>query len=123
MQKTVNIIRRYRLSTGSAAWLVHRISGIALALYLALHIMVLSSISDKAAFDKFMVMTDSLPVRLMELALMGTVAAHALNGLRLMMLEAGLPSRYQKPLFFMAGIVWFFLIAAGGYVMFLSGAR
>ena len=109
------------MSTGSAAWLMHRISGMVLALYLVLHIIVLSTIKDKQIFERLMAMTGSLPVRLLELALMGTVAAHALNGLRLMLLEAGLPSRYQKRLFFMAGIAWVFLMAAGGYVMLLGG--
>ena len=122
MDKTTDRIRRYRMNAGSWAWLVHRISGMVLAGYLALHILVLSSIRDKTAFERFIAMTDSLPMRLLELALMGTLAAHALNGLRLMLLEAGLPSRYQKPLLGMVTLLLFLLMSAGGYIM-LGGGR
>jgi fumarate reductase subunit D len=80
-----------RPARGDAAWLgfiVHRISGIALALFLPLHFWALSrAISGEAALQGFIAWTANPLVKFAEWALVVLLAAHLAGGLRVMALE------------------------------------
>lgn len=70
------------------AFLVHRVSGIVLAVFLPLHFWVLAmALQDAAQLDEFLVWTDAPLVRLAEGGLVILLAAHLTGGLRLLMLE------------------------------------
>lgn len=70
------------------AFLGHRLSGIALALFLPLHFFVLAMALEGAAeLDRFLVFTDLLVVELAEWGLVVLLAAHLFFGLRLLVLE------------------------------------
>jgi succinate dehydrogenase / fumarate reductase cytochrome b subunit len=103
----------YRWHTGSIAWLIHRLTGILLTLYIFLHLYVLSNLRDPSRFSSMMDLMKNPLVRLGEAGLLALVIAHGLNGLRLILLDTGISSRYQKPLF------WF-LMMVGGFV-FIAG--
>jgi succinate dehydrogenase / fumarate reductase cytochrome b subunit len=109
------ILLGHRLHPGSIAWLVHRVTGIALTIYLIAHLYVLSHLKDPEEFESLMRMSSHPMVKLGELGLLGLVAAHTLNGLRLTLIDLGAPTRAQKPLFWTAAAV------AGGFVLY--GAR
>ena len=81
------------------AFLVHRISGIALALFLPLHFLALGrAISGEAALDDFLRWSDRPMVIAGEWILIMLLAAHLAGGLRLLALEF-LPWRdWQKTL-------------------------
>ncbi len=74
-----------------AAWwafALHRLSGVALALFLPVHFYVLASAIDGAArLDGFLKWTEQAPVKLAEAALILLLAAHLTGGLRLLFLE------------------------------------
>ena len=76
---------------GHALWyahILHRVSGIALALFLPLHFWVLSlAITDVAALDGFLAFADLPMVKLSEFGLVFLLAVHLFGGLRLMALE------------------------------------
>ena len=69
-------------------FLLHRISGLALALFLPVHFYVLSlAIADPASLDAFLELTDLTSVKIAEAVLVFLLAAHLFGGLRLMAME------------------------------------
>ena len=70
------------------AYLLHRLSGLGLALFLPLHFWVLSkALTDPAGFDGFIAWTDRPLVKVAEWGLVFLLAVHAFGGLRLLALE------------------------------------
>lgn len=70
------------------AYVLHRVSGIALALFLPLHFWVLAlALTDPVRLDGFLRLTDSAVVKLAECGLVFLLAVHMFGGLRLMALE------------------------------------
>jgi fumarate reductase subunit D len=70
------------------AALVHRLSGLALAIFLPFHFLVLGlAIGGEAKLDGFLRWTDQPLVKLSEAALVGLLAVHMLGGLRLLAVE------------------------------------
>jgi fumarate reductase subunit D len=93
------------------AFLVHRLSGIALALFLPAHFLALgTAIRGEAALDEFLRWTEQPLVIAAEWVLVILLAAHMAGGLRVLALEF-LPWRgWQKSL---AAAAAFFAILAG----------
>lgn len=81
------------------AFVVHRTSGVALALFLPLHFLALASALDGAAqLDAFLAWTQQPLVKFAEWGIVLLLAAHLAGGLRLLALEF-LPWRdWQKSL-------------------------
>ena len=81
------------------AFLVHRVSGIALALFLPAHFLALASaINGEAALDEFLRWSEQPLVKAGEWILVTLLAAHMAGGLRILALEF-LPWRdWQKTL-------------------------
>ena len=70
------------------AYIVHRLSGLALALFLPVHFWVLSlALTDPARLDGFLALTQAGVVKLAEFGLVFLLAVHMFGGLRLMALE------------------------------------
>jgi fumarate reductase subunit D len=76
---------------GSALWiaaLVHRLSGLALAIFLPFHFLALGLAIDGAArLDGFLRWTDQPLVKLAEAGLVFLLAVHLLGGLRVLVIE------------------------------------
>lgn len=70
------------------AYLLHRLSGLLLALFLPLHFWVLSlAITSPQTLDGFLLLTESGAVKLAEFGLVFLLAVHMFGGLRLMAME------------------------------------
>ena len=81
------------------AFLVHRISGIVLTLFLPFHFWVLGmALNDAARMDDFFAWTDRPLVKVAEAGLVILLAAHLTGGLRLMALEFLAWRGWQKDL-------------------------
>jgi len=93
------------------AFLVHRVSGVLLALFLPVHFLVLSqAVRGAAALDGFLAWTEAPLVKVAEAGLVVLLTAHLAGGLRLLMVEF-LPWRdWQKTLIVLAAGV---SVAAG----------
>jgi fumarate reductase subunit D len=104
-------MRRVRSHPAYWAFLVHRISGIALALFLPVHFLALgTAIRGEADLDEFLRWTHQPMVIAAEWALVILLAAHLAGGLRVLALEF-LPWRgWQKTL---AAAAAFFAVATG----------
>ncbi len=82
------MLRPHRNHPGYWAFLLHRLSGIALALFLPAHFLALATaLTGEAALDGFLHWTDNPLVKLAEAGLVVLLAAHLLGGLRLLALE------------------------------------
>ena len=94
---------RYRGGVGMMAWLLHRVSGLALSAYLLLHIYDLRAAQrGAAAFDEAMAVFQSPFWKTMDLLLVAAVLFHTLNGIRLLLFDAGQGIRHQRQLFWLA---------------------
>ena len=78
------------MSQGSSYWVaaVHRVSGIALAVFLPLHFWALGqALGGAEALERFLAWTEQPLVRLGEWAIVVALAAHLGAGLRVMAIE------------------------------------
>ena len=109
----------YRL--GMWVWLIHRLTGLALVLYVLMHIFVISfSVAGAggAAFDQVMEFLRAPFFVVMEIVLMAAVLFHALNGIRILLFDLGIGVRRQKEIFWglmvVAAVAWL----VGTYFLF-----
>ena len=80
----------YRLHPGYLAWLLHRVTGLGLTLYLLMHIWVIHHISrGRQSFDAVMGVVQSPLFHILEIALLGAVVFHGLNGIRIILIDYG----------------------------------
>lgn len=79
------------------AFVVHRVSGLALTLFLPVHFFALSRALDPAAFDQFVSWTRHPAVHVSEVAIVVALAAHFAGGVRLLFVElVGWRAEMQK---------------------------
>lgn len=94
------------------AYLLHRLSGLGLAVFLPFHFWVLAlAVTDPDTLDGFLHFTDALIVKFVEFGLVFLLAIHMFGGLRLIALEWLPWSPSQKTLAASAAAISF-LIAA-----------
>ena len=92
-------VRAYRCDPLWIAALVHRLSGVALAVFLPLHFLVLGLALDREArLDGFLRWTDQPLVKAAEAGLVALLAVHLLGGLRLLAADFGTSRGGQKAL-------------------------
>ena len=82
------MMRASHRQPGFVAALLHRLSGIAIAIFLPLHFLALATaLSGAAALDSFLALTHTPLVRTSELALVAALATHMTLGLRILAIE------------------------------------
>jgi fumarate reductase subunit D len=103
----------FRSRTHAAYWafIVHRVSGVALALFLPLHFWALAqALQGEARLESFLRWADQPLVKVAEIVLVVLLAAHMAGGLRLVTIEFLAWRDWQKSLFAAATA---FSVAAG----------
>lgn len=115
------MIRRndWRARSHPAYWafLLHRLSGLALAVFLPLHFWALGqALRGAAALDGFLRFTDQPLFKFAEWGLVVLLALHMIGGVRLLLIEFGSASGLRKN--WIAGAVGF--AAAAGMAFALS---
>ncbi len=113
MKKNIYEVK-YRYHTGTVAWIFHRLSGLALILYLVLHIWVIHNLDNPAGFNKVMAFLNEPIFKLLELGLWGVIIYHAINGLRIILVDFFGGSKNQKKLFWGVVVI--------GIIVFIAGA-
>lgn len=82
------MIRPHRRQPLWLAYWLHRVSGLALVLFLPFHFLVLGlALNDAARLDTFLNWTANPMVKVAEAGLVGMLGVHAFGGLRLLALE------------------------------------
>ncbi len=84
---SVGVTRASRAHPGFAAALVHRISGLALAIFLPLHFLALGLALEAERFSGFIAWSNHPFVKLSEALLVAALAVHLAGGLRLLAVE------------------------------------
>ena len=109
----------YSKDSGSWAWILHRFSGIALVFYLFLHIWSLSPLpKGKEAFDAKMALYKSTVFSLVEWFLFAFVLFHALNGVRIIIVDWADGAKYHKQLYLYTWVIGVLLFLVMGFIMF-----
>lgn len=88
------------VNTGTVAWLLHRVTGVALAVYLVPHFVSINAArGGPAALDAELAAFATPVFAAAEWVLVGAVAFHAFNGLRIIAVDFFDLSRQHKLLF------------------------
>ena len=109
-------VPRYRVfRVGMFAWILHRLTGLALVGYLVVHIWGLKAITDPAAYNALITSYHGPIFKVGEFLLLGAVVYHSLNGMRIVLIDFVGWSPNQKKLFWALGAVAAVLFAVGGW--------
>jgi fumarate reductase subunit D len=96
-----HLVWRNRAHPGWAAFLLHRLSGLALALFLPLHFWALGRVREsEASLDSVLAWSAHPLVKLAETGLVVALALHLAGGVRLLLVEfAGWRGRQEAAIF------------------------
>jgi succinate dehydrogenase / fumarate reductase cytochrome b subunit len=111
----------YRGREGMWSWVAHRVTGVLVFFFLFAH--VLDTALVRVSPDSYDAVIDTYKnpiVNLMEVGLVGAVLYHALNGVRVMLIdfwEKG--TRYQSQMLYAIVGVWLVVMVPGAYFMMI----
>lgn len=115
----------YRGEPGVWPWVAHRITGVLAFFFLFVHVLdtALVRVSPNA-YDKVVNLYKNPLVNLMEVGLVGAVLYHALNGLRVMLIDfwaAG--ERHQRVMSWVVVVLWVVIMIPAAYFMLRYNAE
>jgi succinate dehydrogenase / fumarate reductase, cytochrome b subunit len=109
----------YRGDVGMWSWVAHRITGVLTFFFLFAHVLdtALVRVSPQAYNEVIETYKNPL-VNLMEVGLVGAVLFHALNGIRVMLVDFWANgARYQRQMLWGLLIVWVLVMIPGTFFM------
>ena len=109
----------YRGREGMWTWVAHRVTGVLIFFFLFAHVLdtALVRVSPNS-YNEIMDTYKTPLVNLMEVGLVGAVLFHALNGLRVMLIDFwSKGTRYQKQMSFVVVAVVLLVMVPGTYFM------
>ena len=106
---------RYKVRTGMFAWMLHRLTGVGLVAYLILHVWGLKAVTDPVAYNALIAGYHQPIFKIAEFGLLGAVIYHALNGMRIVLIDFMGWSPNQQKLFWTLGAIALVLLVVGGY--------
>ena len=109
-------------NVGTWSWLLHRITGVILVLYLFMHFFALSSsVGGEATFNNWLSNLQTPLTHLLEIGLVAVVAFHLLNGLRITIADFFFLTKPHKAIFWIAMVI-FLIFMVITLVVFLGRA-
>lgn len=100
------------------SWLLQRVTGLLLVVYLFIHLWVLHySNKGEVTFDSILSRLQSPAFVVFDLMLLALVIFHALNGVRIVILDLGISQRAQRMLFWGLMLLGFALFLFGVYAL------
>jgi succinate dehydrogenase / fumarate reductase cytochrome b subunit len=95
------------------SWVLHRITGVAIYFFLLVHILDTSLVRLSPESYNAVINTYKTPIMgLGEIALVAAIGLHALNGLRIILIDfTEFGTRHQKAMFWVAIALWVVLLA------------
>jgi succinate dehydrogenase / fumarate reductase cytochrome b subunit len=107
-------------STGFISFFLRRFTGVALVIYLGLHMWVIGSINaGPDVFDARLAAVQTPIFKLLEILLLAAVVYHAFDGLRLLIVHYFKVTEYRTSLFYAAFATAAILTIAGGIPILL----
>ena len=109
----------YRGGEGMWTWVLHRITGVSVFFFLLVHVLDTALVRVSPEAYDLVIATYKTPiVNLLEIGLVGAVLYHALNGLRIILVDFWAKGpRYQRQMTWAIGTVWVVLMVPGTYFM------
>jgi len=112
-------MNRHRGEPGAWSWVLHRITGAAIFFFLFVHVLDTALVRVSPEVYNEVVETYKTPViGLMELVLVAAVLFHALNGVRVILIDSwSQGARYQRQLTWIVTSVWLLVTVPAAAVM------
>ncbi len=109
----------YRGGVGQWSWLLHRVTGVGVLVFLCLHILDTALIVLGPEHYNTMIQLYRLPLfRVMEVGLFACLLFHALNGVRIMLLDFWVDlMRLHKTLFTIQMVCFFIVMVPVSWIM------
>lgn len=109
----------YRGREGYWAWLLHRVSGVAIVLFLFLHILDTCLVGfGPVAYETFVSLYRVPVFRVLEVALSGAVLYHGLNGLRIIAIDfIENATRVQRQLWYAVWVMFLVVFLPSAFIM------
>ena len=102
-------------STGFISFILRRLTGVALVLYLFIHMWVIgSAMQGEVVFNARLDTVQTTFFKFMEILLLAGVIYHTLDGTRLLVVHQFGVTQYRKSLFYAVMVISAILIVAGG---------
>jgi succinate dehydrogenase / fumarate reductase cytochrome b subunit len=104
----------YRGREGMWSWVLHRITGVAIFFFLLVHILDTALIRLSPEAYNAVIGAYKTPIMgLGEAALVAAIGLHALNGIRVILIDfTAFGTRHQRAMFWIAVVLWVGLLAA-----------
>ena len=109
----------YRGGDGMWTWVLHRITGVSVFFFLLVHVLdtALVRVSPES-YDLVIASYKTPIVNLLEVGLVGAVLYHALNGLRIILIDFWAKGpRYQRQMTWAIATVWIVRMSPGAFFM------
>lgn len=109
----------YRGREGMWSWVAHRITGVAVFLFLFVHVLDTALVRvDPATYDAVIETYKTPIVNVLEVGLVGAVLFHALNGLRIILVDFWSKGpKYHRAMLWTIMALWLALMVPGSYYM------
>lgn len=109
----------YRGDLGMWSWVAHRITGVLTFFFLFVHVLDTALVRVSPSAYNSVIETYKNPfVNLLEVGLVGAVLYHALNGIRVMLVDFwSKGTKYQKPMLWTIIGIWVVVMIPGVYFM------
>jgi succinate dehydrogenase / fumarate reductase cytochrome b subunit len=109
----------YRGREGYWAWLLHRVSGVAIVLFLFLHVLDTALIGfGPEAYETFVALYRAPTFRVLEVALAGAVLYHGINGIRVIVIDfVQNATRIQKQMWYVVWASFLVLFVPTAFIM------
>lgn len=115
----LGIMFAYKKHAGSWAYILHRLTGIGLTVYILVHIILLTTLlKGDRAFNEEMAFFRTPVFLFFEWLLGSLVMFHALNGLRIALIDLGNGARYHKPVLVFVYVLGVIMVAGMGFLIF-----
>jgi succinate dehydrogenase / fumarate reductase cytochrome b subunit len=109
----------YRGDPGMWSWVLHRITGVLTFFFLFVHVLDTALVRVSPETYDSVIQTYKTPiVNLMEVGLVGAVLYHALNGIRVMLVDFwSKGTKYQKHMLWTIVVIWVVVMVPGAIAM------
>lgn len=111
----------YRGQSGQWSWLIHRVTGLAILLFLLVHIVDITLIGfGPTVYNDGIAIFSTPIIRLVSVALIGAAVYHAFNGIRIILVDfwpAGY--KYQQPMF--TAVLVISIVATLAFAVYVLG--
>ena len=121
MATTTPVGTLYRGGEGMWTWVLHRVTGVAVFFFLFVHVLDTALVRVSPEAYDLVIATYKTPiVNLLEVGLVGAVLYHALNGLRVILVDFwSIGPRYQRQMTWAIAAVWFVVMIPASYRMLM----